>query len=45
MSLAEMVEHINWALPIIIPLCIFLLGLRYALRIIEAGEVEKDGHE
>ena len=40
-----MVTHINWALPIIIPLCIFALGLRYALKLIEAGEVEKDGYE
>ena len=38
MTLAEMVDHITWILPIIIPLCILALALRYAEKITTMGE-------
>lgn len=40
MTLVEMVDHITWAIPIIVPLCICALGLRYAIKLMEAGELD-----
>jgi len=44
MSLSAMVDMMVWVLPIIVPLCIVALMLRYAAEIAELGD-DDNGNE